>query len=137
MLCLGKLPVSLRPEILGMNLAMELSGVGGSYRNAHRFLQHYGFPTIFVDLHNTIDNVSTGHSAWAADAIDAYMQTTQDIVPPGQSWDRIRLGYASLAPIVDDPAQLDYFATAKSGTAPALSDWNYHHTPLQRQEAAE
>lgn len=136
-LCLGKFPVSLRPEILGMNLAMELSGVGGSYRDAHRFLQHYGFPTIFVDLHNTIDNVSTGHSAWAADAIDAYMQTTQDVVAPKQSWDRIRLGYASLAPIVGDQAHLDYFAATESGTTADAADWHFHHAPLQRQEAVE
>jgi hypothetical protein len=67
-LCVGKCPVTFRPEILGLNLAMELSGVGGSYRSAQKFLKHYGFPTTFVDLHNTIDNVSTGHSAWAADA---------------------------------------------------------------------
>ncbi len=136
-LCLGKLPMSLRPEILGMNLAMELSGVGGGYRNAHVFLEHYGFPTVFVDLHNTIDNVSTGHSAWAADAIDAFMQTTQDLVPPEQSWARIRLGYASLAPIFDDPADLDFFAKAGAGDTTQATGWQYQHAPLQRQEAAE
>ena len=88
-LAIGKLPVTYRPEILGLNLAMELSGVGGSYRSAREFLKHYGFPTIFVDLHNTIDNVSTGHSAWAADAIDAYVQATRDVVPVAESWARI------------------------------------------------
>lgn len=129
-LCLGKQPISLRPEILGMNLAMELSGVGGAYRNARKSLKHYGFPTTFVDLHNTIDNVSTGHSAWAADAINAYMQTTQELIPADQSWARIRLGYESLAPIVDDPENLDFFARtspeakARQARAPLL------HHPL-------
>lgn len=135
-LCLGKQPVSLRPEILGMNLAMELSGVGGTYRNAHKFLKHYGFPTIFVDLHNTIDNVSTGHSAWAADAIDSYMLSTQELVPQDQSWSRIRLGYESLSPIVDDQRQLDFFSDAQSTTGQQQPLGGLlHHRPLQCLEA--
>jgi len=98
-LCLGKLPVTFMPEILGMNLAMELSGVGGSYRSARRFLRHYGFSTAFVDLHNTIDNVSTGHSAWAADAIDAYMRPLATAEEVAEQWQRVRVGYESLAPM--------------------------------------
>ncbi|MCA5967994.1 iron-containing redox enzyme family protein [Pseudomonas syringae pv. syringae] len=97
-LCLGKLPVTFMPEILGMNLAMELSGVGGAYRSARHFLQHYGFSTAFVDLHNTIDNVSTGHSAWAADAIDAYMRSFTTFEDAAAQWQRVRVGYESLAP---------------------------------------
>lgn len=136
-LCLGKQPVSLRPEILGMNLAMELSGVGGTYRSAHRFLKHHGFPTTFVDLHNTIDNVSTGHSAWAADAIDAYMQSTQDIVSPDISWARIRLGYESLSPIIDDPDELDFFAgTSKQAEAIASLKPPLHNPLDQARDAA-
>ncbi|MCJ1677457.1 iron-containing redox enzyme family protein [Streptomyces sp. APSN-46.1] len=101
-LCLGKLPHTFMPEILGMNLAMELSGVGGSYRTARRFLKHYGFSTHFVDLHNTIDNVSTGHSAWAADAIDTHMRTVSKLSTPAEfaaEWERVRIGYESLAPL--------------------------------------
>lgn len=101
-LCLGKLPQTFLPEILGMNLAMELSGVGGSYRTARRFLKHYGFSTHFVDLHNTIDNVSTGHSAWAADAIDTHMRTVSNLSTPAEfaaEWERVRIGYESLAPL--------------------------------------
>ncbi|MGE7957884.1 iron-containing redox enzyme family protein [Pseudomonas sp. NPDC089530] len=102
-LCLGKMPVTFMPEILGMNLAMELSGVGGSYRSARRFLRHYGFSTAFVDLHNTIDNVTTGHSAWAVDAIDAYMRQIAAAKPAELEahWQRVRVGYESLAPMPD------------------------------------
>jgi hypothetical protein len=99
-LCLGKLPASFQPEVLGMNLAMELSGVGDGYREASRFLRAHGFSTQFVDLHNTIDNVGTGHSAWAADAIDAYMSDvahTQGNAAIPAAWARVRLGYNSLA----------------------------------------
>lgn len=130
-LCLGKLPVTFRPEILGMNLAMELSGVGGSYRTAQRFLKRYGFPTVFVDVHNTIDNVSTGHSAWAADAIDAHMQTVWDYTDPEVEWDRVRTGYESLSPIVKRDADLDYFHkwTLSSRDNP-LDGEIYHHLSI-------
>ncbi|WP_369174199.1 iron-containing redox enzyme family protein [Streptomyces sp. R28] len=96
-LAIGRFPRTFEPEILGLNLAMELSGVGGSYRRARQALAHHGFSTMFVDVHNTIDNVATGHSAWAADAVDGYL--TQ--LPPAaraDAWDRIRTGYRSLNP---------------------------------------
>ena len=133
-LAIGKFPITFQPEILGLNLAMELSGVGGSYRSARIFLKNYNFPTIFVDLHNTIDNVSTGHSAWAADAIDAYIQSTRDLIPVEQSWARIRTGYESLSPIVADPNDLDFFAKT-SGSAAALSEIRpLHHGALYQGE---
>lgn len=77
--------------------------MGGSYRSARRFLRHYGFSTAFVDLHNTIDNVTTGHSAWAVDAIDAYMRQVAATKPAelAEHWLRVRVGYESLAPQPD------------------------------------
>ncbi|MGW4775871.1 iron-containing redox enzyme family protein [Streptomyces filamentosus] len=100
-LSIGRFPKTFQPEILGLNLAMELSGVGGSYRRARLGLRAHGFSTRFVDIHNTIDNVATGHSAWAADAIDSYMSTTAP--PPGtrardEVWTRVRTGYRALNP---------------------------------------
>lgn len=120
-LCLGKFPVTFGAEVLGMNLAMELSGVGGTYRSARRFLKHYRFPTVFVDIHNTIDNVSTGHSAWAADAIDAYMQTVATFGDSAAEWERVRAGYESLAPIVEREGDLDYFRKMRPTTRPAAA----------------
>ncbi|MDO6705844.1 iron-containing redox enzyme family protein [Photobacterium sp. 1_MG-2023] len=108
-LCLGKKAISYLPEILGMNLAMELSGVGGSYMNASRFLHHHGFPSTFVDLHNTIDNVSTGHSAWAAESIDDFMSQYLHQEAAETLWQRIRIGYESLAPIVKHADALNFF----------------------------
>ncbi|HEY0166096.1 MAG TPA: iron-containing redox enzyme family protein [Jatrophihabitans sp.] len=98
-LCIGRLPRTFMPEILGLNLAMELSGVGGTYRQAHRALREYGFNTRFVDIHNTIDNVATGHSAWAADAVDTYLASVgaeQGADHQEAAWRRVRMGYASL-----------------------------------------
>lgn len=96
-LCIGRFPRAFQPEVLGLNVAMELSGVGGSYRQAHIALKTYGFSTRFVDIHNTIDNVAAGHSAWAADAVDTYM-TSLDARERAEVWHRIRVGYRSLNP---------------------------------------
>ncbi|WP_329201369.1 iron-containing redox enzyme family protein [Streptomyces sp. NBC_01435] len=100
-LCVGRFPRTFLPEVLGLNLAMELSGVGGTYRRAGMALREHGFSTRFVDIHNTIDNVATGHSAWAADAIDTLMSSLPDSPGPGgrsEAWERVRVGYRSLNP---------------------------------------
>ncbi|MFJ3300852.1 iron-containing redox enzyme family protein [Streptomyces bacillaris] len=100
-LCVGRFPQTYLPEVLGLNLAMELSGVGGTYRRARLALKAYGFSTRFVDIHNTIDNVATGHSAWAADAVDTLLASLPDAPGPGARadvWGRVRVGYRSLNP---------------------------------------
>lgn len=100
-LCVGRFPRTFLPEVLGLNLAMELSGVGGTYRRARLALKRYGFNTRFVDIHNTIDNVATGHSAWAADAVDILLAGLPEAPGPGsraETWERVRAGYRSLNP---------------------------------------
>ncbi|EFL34002.1 conserved hypothetical protein [Streptomyces viridochromogenes DSM 40736] len=98
-LAVGRFPRTLQPEILGLNLAMELSGVGGSYRRARLALRRHGFSTRFVDIHNTIDNVAGGHAAWACDAVDSHLAA----LPGGGSgareaaWARVRAGFRSLS----------------------------------------
>jgi hypothetical protein len=94
-LSIGRFPRTFEAEILGLNLAMELSGVGGNYRRARQSLKKYGFGTAFVDIHNTIDNVATGHSAWAADAIDDYL-AQQPPTARADAWGRVWAGYRSL-----------------------------------------
>lgn len=100
-LSIGRFPQTFMPEVLGLNLAMELSGVGGSYRRARLALKEHGFSTRFVDIHNTVDNVATGHSAWAADAIDTYLSSitaSQGADALDSVWERVRTGYRSLNP---------------------------------------
>jgi hypothetical protein len=72
-LCLSQFPKRFLPETLGLNLAMELSGVGGAYRDAIDALRYYGYDPCFIELHNTIDNISTGHTAWPIEAIKCHM----------------------------------------------------------------
>lgn len=100
-LSISKFPLTFVAEVLGLNVAMELAGVGGGYRRTRMALQHHGFSTSFVDIHNTIDNVGTGHSAWAADAVDAYMNAlanAQGRKAQLAAWHRVRVGFASLTP---------------------------------------
>lgn len=94
-------PTRYAAEILGLNLAMELSGVGGSYRVAKDQLKSHGFSTLFVDLHNTIDNVSTGHSAMALDAIQIFLDELamrEGRASVNRAWERIWTGYRALVP---------------------------------------
>jgi hypothetical protein len=80
---------------------MELSGVGGEYRRSADVLRHYGFSSMFTDLHNTIDNVVSGHTAWAIEAIKQHLD---DILQKGgeqelaKHWERLWVGYRSLTP---------------------------------------
>lgn len=133
-LCIGKFPITFRAEILGLNLAMELSGVGGSYRAAQKFLRHYKFPTAFVDLHNTIDNVSTGHSAWAADALDAHLQVVAEVGDVEAEWLRVRTGYESLSPLVRRDSDLDYFPQSRPEPRSFPAELAaYHHATMAEQ----
>ena len=96
----SQFPRRFLPETLGLNLAMELSGVGGAYRTARDELRHHGFSTLFVDLHNTIDNVSSGHSAMAVEAIELYMDDFLNVSSPtlvAMQWRRVWTGFCALS----------------------------------------
>lgn len=99
-LSISLFPRRYLPETLGLNLAMELSGVGGAYRTARDELHQHGFSTMFVDLHNTIDNVSTGHSAMALHAIEMWMDQVLrngDARQVRNDWLRVWTGFRALA----------------------------------------
>jgi hypothetical protein len=106
-LAIGRYPLTYCPEILGLNLAMELSGVGGGYRRTHKALIAYGYPTMFVDLHNSIDNISSGHTAWAAASLDAYLSTFP-LSDSAAVWARVRKGFAALS-LPKEQTMLDKF----------------------------
>ncbi|MEW9553634.1 iron-containing redox enzyme family protein [Nonomuraea sp. NPDC050783] len=105
-LSINRFPRRFLPETLGLNLAMELSGVGGTYRRERSNLRAHGFSSQYFDIHNTIDNVATGHSAWAADAIEVYLAELSSRLgteAAEKSWERIRVGFRSLHPPVTRP----------------------------------
>lgn len=100
-LTISRFPRTFLPETLGLNLAEELFGVGGSLRQTQLNLKRHRYNTLFYDIHNTIDNVASGHSAWAIDAINTYMSTvarTFGADVRAETWQRIRVGFYSATP---------------------------------------
>jgi len=80
-------------------LAIELSGIGGEYRRSGDVLRNYGFSSQFTDLHNTIDNIVSGHTAWALEAIkinldDMLQKGGQSLMQ--EHWHKVWIGYRSL-----------------------------------------
>ncbi|WP_051331705.1 iron-containing redox enzyme family protein [Methylocaldum szegediense] len=98
MLAIGLLKDRYFPELLGLNLAIELSGLGAGYMEAADILGHHGIDPTIVQLHQTIDNLACGHSARARDAILLYLDRIRqqgDVTAVQNAWRRIRLGHAS------------------------------------------
>ena len=94
-------PRHFLPEILGLNLAVELAGVGGPYMEARDTLRRFHYPTLFVDVHNAADNVSVGHAAWAMNAIKRYMDDVAEREGPtnvDRIWHRIWSGVRATLP---------------------------------------
>jgi hypothetical protein len=109
-LSISQFPKRFLSETLGLNLAMELSGVGGAYRDAIDALRYYGFDPLFIELHNSIDNVSTGHTAMAIEAIKCHMDEMFERGGTGlveEHWYRVWTGYRSLVP---PPGLVSWFA---------------------------
>ncbi|WP_022948917.1 iron-containing redox enzyme family protein [Methylohalobius crimeensis] len=98
LLAIGRLPHAFLPELLGLNLAIELSGLGQTYRRLAREMEYHGFDATIVRLHQSIDNLASGHAALARDAIIAHLETMdrggEETVP--RQWRRIWTGYRSL-----------------------------------------
>ncbi len=89
------------PEILGLNLAVELAGLGGPYMEARDILRFYKLPTLFVEIHNAADNVSNGHAAVSLEAIKRYMDEVAAREGPHNLdivWHRIWSGIRSTLP---------------------------------------
>lgn len=94
-------PRHFLPEILGLNLAVELAGIGGPYMEARDTLRKFGLPTLFVDVHNAADNVAAGHSAWAMNSIKRFMDETAEREGPhslDQTWHRVWTGVRATLP---------------------------------------
>lgn len=81
------------PEILGLNLGIEASGVGGTYLDRWKRAEGKGliWEALAARLHNSIDNYADGHTKWSLLAVQAFMRRVKDAAPaevPGQ-WHRI------------------------------------------------
>lgn len=99
LMAIAKFPNAFLPELLGLNMAIELSGLGNVYLRLSEELKFWGIDSAIVDVHTSIDNLATGHAALAIKAIQIYLDDTA--VCHGENvmqahWRRIYTGYCSL-----------------------------------------
>jgi hypothetical protein len=99
LMAISKFPSAFLPELLGLNLAIELSGLGRVYLRLSEELRYWGINAAIVDVHTSIDNLATGHSALAIQAIEFYLDEIsacygEDLVQ--DHWRRVYTGYCSL-----------------------------------------
>lgn len=86
------------PEILGLNLAVEMAGVGQGYQAAVEILEMHGIDPYFFVLHNTIDNAASGHTALSVNAIQTWLDSLplhKDSEEFLLAWKRIWRGFFS------------------------------------------
>ncbi len=99
LMAISLFPNLFLPELLGLNLAIEISGLGNVYLRLSEELKFWGIQSAIVDVHTSIDNVATGHTALAIKAIQTYLD---DIAASfgddtlHAHWRRIYSGYCSL-----------------------------------------
>ncbi len=100
MLSLSSCSVEFLPELLGLNMAIELSGLGKDYKRLVEEWNYWGIDPTIANIHISIDNVASGHTFLAKKAIQLYMddlfQRTANHTICDYHWRRIYSGYASL-----------------------------------------
>ncbi len=99
LMAIAKFPSTYLPELLGLNMAIELSGLGKVYLRLSQELKFWGINPAIVDVHISIDNLASGHSALAITAIQYYLDeitaTCGDSMMQAH-WRRIYTGFCSL-----------------------------------------
>ncbi|WMP19434.1 iron-containing redox enzyme family protein [Thiothrix lacustris] len=89
-------PKAFLPEIIGVNLAIELSGLGKGYMQIIDELKYWKMNPYFFILHLTIDNIASGHTAVAMETVHLYLDqilATQGQQAMQREWERIWVGY--------------------------------------------
>lgn len=99
LLAISKFRSGFLPELLGLNMAIELSGLGRVYLRLAEELKFWGINPAIVKVHISIDNVGSGHAALAKRAIQLYLDDI--LAGHGEQvmqlhWRRIYYGYCSL-----------------------------------------
>lgn len=100
MLSLSNFPRYYLAELLGLNLAIEISGLGRHYLTLVDEWRYWGIDSTIADVHISIDNVASGHTFLAKQAIHLYLDDIQQkSADPGlvdHHWRRIWSGYTAL-----------------------------------------
>jgi hypothetical protein len=99
LMAVGQRPDKYFPEILGLNLAIELSGLGAEYMAVVDVLNYYRIDSTIIKLHLSIDNLASGHAARAREAVVLYLDgiiRREGEAAVAAQWRRIWAGYLSL-----------------------------------------
>ncbi len=100
MLALSYHSTEFLPELLGLNMAIEVSGLGKDYMRLVDEWKYWGIDAEIASIHISIDNIASGHTFLAKKAIQIYMDDvlhrTGDYAILDKHWQRICSGYASL-----------------------------------------
>ncbi len=99
LLAVSRFPRSFLPELIGINLAIELSGLGGSYLKLAESLDYWGIDSTIVRVHQAADNMASGHSAIARSVVGRYLDdvlSTNGECAMQNHWRRIWLAFVSI-----------------------------------------
>lgn len=102
LLAISKFPNAFLPELLGLNMAIELSGLGNGYLRLAEELKFWGINPAIVNVHISIDNLASGHAALAKTAIQLYLDylaANHGNTIMHEHWRRVYTGYCSLATV--------------------------------------
>ncbi|WP_372369765.1 iron-containing redox enzyme family protein [Candidatus Uabimicrobium sp. HlEnr_7] len=97
-LSISQFPKTYQPELIGLNLAIEMGGLGWEYMTLVDELTYWDIDPYIVSLHISIDNMATGHTAWAMESVQIYLD--QILALQGRDevqkhWKRIWTGFLS------------------------------------------
>ncbi|MGR9085739.1 MAG: iron-containing redox enzyme family protein [Gammaproteobacteria bacterium] len=99
LLSISRYPIAFLPELLGLNMAIELSGLGNVYLRLSEEMKFWGIDPAIVDIHISIDNLSSGHAFLAKKTIQLYLDdiaAIHGVEAIQHHWRRIFDGYCSL-----------------------------------------
>ena len=100
MLSLARFTQQFLPELLGLNMAIEISGLGKGYLQLVDEWSYWGIDPHIARIHIAIDNYASGHTHLAKKAIHLYLdeilQGTGDTAIRDRHWRRIHHGFKAL-----------------------------------------
>ncbi|CAM3438736.1 iron-containing redox enzyme family protein [Paracidovorax anthurii] len=99
LLAVGVCSQQYYPETLGINLAIEMSGLDGFYEAMIRNLEKRGLRADFWRVHVSIDNFSSGHARQSVNAIAEHMASVQERYGSDVAdlvWARIWTGFLTM-----------------------------------------
>ncbi len=99
LLSISQYPRTFLPELLGLNLAIELSGLGAFYMRLVDELSYWRIDARIISIHIASDNLASGHAALAKAAIVAYLDELGAAYGEREvqrHWRRVWRGYLSL-----------------------------------------